>query len=136
MRLLCFQARRFRFKTCSTSLTDVDLLDVEREFVETVVAFVHSAATDEADRDALLRKAVKHLKWVARKGDFERVVLHSFTNLGSVGGSPDFAREWIEALAERLRQSGFEVATTPFGHQCEWDLCVGGESMAKVWKEL
>ena len=29
-----------------------------------------------------------------------------------------------------------EVATTPFGWFCEWDLAVYGESLAKVWKEV
>jgi len=136
MRLLCFQARRFRWKTCATSLAGTEPVEEERELTETVVAFVHGEESDEADGPGLLRKAAKHLKWVARKGELEHIVLHSFTNLGSHGGSPDFARDWIEDLAERLRGNGYEVATTPFGHQCEWDLCVGGGSMAKVWKEL
>lgn len=136
MRLLCFQARRFRWKTCTISLAGTAPVDEERELEDTVVAFVHGGEQDEADPAGLLRKAAKHLKWVARKADLERIVLHSFTNLGSSGGSPDFAREWIDQLADRLRGNGYEVATTPFGHQCEWDLCVGGESMAKVWKEL
>ena len=136
MRLLCFQARRFRWKTCSPSLPDLEPLDEEREVERAVVVFVHGDARDEEDRAGVLRKAAKHVKWVARKGDFERVVLHSFTNLGSAGGSPDFARGWIAELAERLRGTGYRVEETPFGHQCEWDLAVGGESMAKVWKEI
>lgn len=136
MRLLCFQARRFRWKTCATSLAGTEAIDEECEWTDTVVAFVHGEEQDEVDAAGVLRKAAKHLKWVARNGDIERVVLHSFTNLGSQGGSPDFAREWIEALAERLRGNGYQVRTTPFGHQCEWDLCVGGASMAKVWKQL
>jgi len=136
MRLLCFQVHRFRWKTCATSLTGTEFAPEERELKDAVVAFVHSEERDEDDAAALQRKAAKHLKWMARKGELERFVLHSFTNLGAEGGTPDFARGWIDDLAERLRGNGFEVATTPFGHQCEWDLCVRGESMAKVWKEL
>ena len=37
---------------------------------------------------------------------------------------------------ERLAGGGYEVATTPFGWFCEWDLSVYGESLAKVWKEV
>ena len=136
MRLLCFQAKRFRWKTCTISLQGTAPVEEERELENTVVVFVHSAEEDEANAATLERKAAKHLKWMARKGDLKRIVLHSFTNLGAEGGSPEFAARWIEELAERLRGNGYEVATAPFGHQCEWDLCVGGESMAKVWKEL
>ena len=48
------------------------------------------------------------------------------------GGNAAF----IEDLAERLRDTGYEVWTTPFGWFCEWDLAVRGESLAKVWKEV
>lgn len=136
MRLLCFHARRFRWKTCSTSLPGLPERDEEREVRDAVVAFVHAGAEDAADRAGVLRKAAKHLKWLARKGELDRVVLHSFTNLGSAGGDPDFAREWMAELAERLAGAGYAVETTPFGYQCEWDLAVGGDSLAKVWKEL
>ena len=42
----------------------------------------------------------------------------------------------LEVRADRLRETGYQVWTTPFGYFCEWDLSVHGESLAKVWKEI
>ena len=63
-------------------------------------------------------------------------VLHSFTHLASSKASPQFAKDFIERLASRLRENGYDVLVTPFGYVCEWDLSVYGESLAKVYKEV
>ena len=76
------------------------------------------------------------MKWLAGKRSWKRVVLHSFTHLGGENASPEFARGFLEELDERLSATGYEVARTPFGWFCEWELSVYGESLAKVWKEI
>jgi hypothetical protein len=60
----------------------------------------------------------------------------SFTHLGGETAAPEFAERFIGTAAERLRETGYQVSTTPFGYSCEWDLSVYGESLAKVWKEI
>ena len=93
---------------------------------------------DEADdpsRRRAFKSTLKHLKWLANKRGFTTIVLHSFTHLGAENASPDYAREFINSLKERLDGS-YTVKTTPFGWFCEWDLSVYGESLAKVWKEI
>ena len=87
-------------------------------------------------RKRVFRHTLKHVKWLAGKRGFRRVVLHSFTHLGGENADPEFARGFIEELAERLRGTDYEVKTTPFGYFCEWELSVYGESLAKVWKAL
>ncbi len=138
MKLLTFQARRFWWKTHSRTLEEVDELDVEDELCEAVVVFLHAEARDADDdrRPAVFKKTLKHVKWLANKRELKAVVLHSFTHLGGEGGEPEFAASFIEELAERLRATGYEVKTTPFGHFCQWSLDVYGESLAKVWKEI
>ena len=138
MKLLTFQARRFRWRTFERTLEEVEHLDVDEEVAEAVVAFLHA---EEADRDpdarpGVVRKTLKHLKWVANKRELRTVVLHSFTHLGGERTDPLFAQELLEELAQRLRDTGYDVRSTPFGHMCEWELSVYGESMAKVWKEV
>jgi hypothetical protein len=138
MKLLCFQAKRFRWKTHAKTLPDVPDQDVEEEVAEALVAFVHAEASDESveRKNSVLRQTLKHIKWLANKRGFKNIVIHSFTHLGGDTASPAGAELFINALAERLRETDYQVWVTPFGYFCEWDLDVYGESLAKVWKEI
>ena len=138
MRLLCFQAKRFWWKTFEKTLPDAPDQEVEREVSEAVVAFVHVEKSDaDPDRAAsTFRQALKHLKWLANKRELRTVVLHSFTHLGADSGAPEAAAEPLHRLAERLAETGYEAHVTPFGYLNEWDLSVYGESLAKVWKQI
>ena len=130
MKLLCFQAKRFRWKTHSKTLPDVLDQDIDQEVSETVVVFVHAEASDAAQEraSAVLRQSLKHVKWLANK--------RAFTHLGGDTAESGFAQTLITVLADRLRETGYQVWITPFGYFCEWDLSVHGESLAKVWKEI
>lgn len=138
MKLLCFQAKRFRWKTHSKTLPEVPDREVDHEVAETLVVFVHAEAADGADdrSTSVLRQSLKHIKWLANKRSLTNIVLHSFTHLGGDTASPVFAESFIDTAAARLRETGYQVWTTPFGYFCEWDLSVYGESLAKVWKEI
>lgn len=138
MKLLCFQARHFRWKTHSKTLADVPDQDIDDRVTDAVVVFLHAESRDESEdrRAAVLRQTLKHVKWLANKRSLKAVVLHSFAHLGGDTAAPDFAAEFMNALAERLRQTGYDVQLTPFGYFCEWDLAVYGDSLAKVWKEI
>ena len=138
MRLLCFQAKRFWWKTHSKSLSEAPDQDTEKEVTEGLIVFFHAESTDEDEsrRGSVLRQSLKHIKWLANKRKLENIVLHSFAHLGGKDASPPFAQALIEELAERLRDTGYHVQVTPFGYSCEWDLSVHGESLAKVWKEI
>lgn len=138
MKLLCFQAKRFRWKTHSKTLPDVPDRDIDDEVAETVVVFVHAEASD-ADEErygSVSRQVIKYTKWLANKRGLHNIVFHSFAHLGNETAPPAVAEAFIETIAQRLRETGYQVWTTPFGYFCEWDLSVYGESLAKVWKEI
>jgi hypothetical protein len=136
MKLLTFQAKRFRWKSFSKTLPEAEDVDVEQTVEQAVVAFVHAEERDAAQRDSVFRKTLKHVKWLANKRGMKNVVLHSFTHLGAASAPADFAQAFLVELAERLRATGYGVWITPFGWFCEWDLSVYGDSLAKVWKEV
>ena len=138
MKLLCFQAKRFRWKTCEKTLPEAPDRDVETEVGEALVAFVHVEASDlEVDRDpSVFRQTLKHLKWLANKRALHTVVLHSFTHLGGESAPPAGAADLLERLRARLDETGYETHVTPFGYFNEWDLSVFGDSLAKVWKQI
>ena len=138
MKLLCFQAKRFRWKSFSKTLPDVRDQEVEEEVEETLVVFIHAESPDEeaGRRDSVLRQALKHIKWLANKRKLRNIVLHSFAHLGGEAAAPGFTEGLIEEIAQRLRSVDYDVRLTPFGYFCEWDLSVYGDSLAKVWKEI
>jgi hypothetical protein len=138
MRLLCFQAKRFRWKTHSKTLRESPDQEIDRDIEHTLVVFVEVEACDTRhDRStAVLRAALKHIKWLANKRALKNIVLHSFAHLGGDCAPPAPAETIIQAAATRLRATGYAVWSTPFGYSCEWDLSVYGESLAKVWKEI
>ncbi len=138
MKLLCFQAKRFHWKTHTKTLAEVDDRDADEQVADAIVVFVHAEKSDEdANRKtSVLRQTLKHIKWLANKRAFKNIVIHSFTHLGGETASPDLAEALITVVAERLRENAYTVWTTPFGYFCEWDLSVYGDSLAKVWKEI
>ena len=136
MKLLMFQARRFRFRTFAKTLEQVPDLDLEEEIHEAAVIFLQAEGRDEENLDSIFSKTLKNIKWLANKRGLKKVVLHSFTHLGGETAAPEFAQSLVERLAERLRGTGYQVWITPFGYVCEWDLSVYGESLAKVFKAL
>jgi hypothetical protein len=138
MKLLCFQAKRFRWRIHAKARAAVPAEEIEREIEEAIVAFIHAEDGDAAGERSrsILRQAVKHLKWLANKRSLKAIVLHSFAHLGGAGSEPTAAVAVLDDLALRLREAGYDVWTTPFGYFCEWDLSVYGDSLAKVWKEI
>ena len=138
MKLLCFQAERFAWKSHSKTLEDAQVEPVEDEARETVVVFFHAERKDQEpdERKRVFKGTLKHVKWLANKRELKHVVLHSFTHLGAENAEPDFARGFTSELAERLEGTGYTVKHTPFGWFCSWQLDVYGESLAKVWKEI
>ncbi len=136
MKLLTFQAQRFRWKNHAKTLAEAEDVAVDEEVLETVVVFVHAEERDAGERAGVFKKALKHVKWLANKRGMENVVLHSFTHLGAASAPAEFARAFLVELAERLRATGYSVWITPFGWTCAWDLAVHGDNLAKVWKEI
>ena len=140
MKLLTFLAKRFSWRAHSQTLGKdaAQATEVENGTQDAVVVFLHAEARDQSEEAArrAQRHVIKHVKWLAGKRGFERVVLHSFTHLGAENSEPEFARDFMEQVAARLQASGFEVQLTPFGWFCEWTLDVYGESLAKVWKQI
>jgi hypothetical protein len=136
MKLLMFQARRFWHRPFSKTLEQAEDASGEEEVPEAAVIFFHAEAGDGQRRGKVLTKALKNIKWLANKRGLKNIVLHSFTHLSSSTASPEFAHDFLDEVAGRLRRTGYNVWLTPFGYVCEWELSVYGESLAKVFKEI
>lgn len=136
MKLLLFYAHKWWFKTASKSLPQAPDIDMEDSVENTVVVFFHAEKDDEEKGKGLLDKLVKNIKWLAGKFSTRNVVIHSFNHLSSSKASPEFSEQTLKRAAERLQNTGYTVMCTPFGYFNEFMIRVGGESLAKVFKEL
>jgi hypothetical protein len=136
MRLLMFMAKRFWWKSYAPNMPGVTPIQVEDSVTDAVVVFMHIEARDQEARQEVFLKCLKNIKWLANKRELRTVALHSFAHLGGTNAEPAFAEQLQLDLADRLRETGYAVRITPFGHFNEWDLSVHGESLGKVWKEF
>lgn len=136
MKLLLFYAHTWWFKTASKGLPHVPDIRMEDSMNDAAVVFLHAEKEDEEKGKGLLDKMVKNIKWLAGKFGTKNVVLHSFNHLSSSKASPEFSELVIQQVVERLRNAGYTIMCTPFGYFNEFSIHVGGESLAKVFKEL
>jgi len=136
MKIVMFYALEFWWKPYAQVLDEA--IDATGEVLvkEAVVAFYQVEAQDPERRKKVVEKLVKNIKWLARKFDTQKVVLHSFSHLSLSKAPPEEAREIIAQAKEKLQRGGFEVFETPYGWLNEWKIHVAGESLAKVYKEL
>lgn len=136
MKLLLFYAHTWWFKTASKGLEHVPDVDKEESVQNAVVVFFHAEAEDEEKGKSVLDKFVKNTKWLAGKFQTRNVVLHSFNHLSSSKASPDYSEGLLKRVSEKLQNAGYTILCTPFGYFNEFKMHVGGESLAKVFKEF
>ena len=136
MKLLLFYMPSFWYQTHEKSLPEAPDADQAVEVTDCVVALVQAEEDDPDKGKKVLDKLVKNIKWLAGKFGARRAVLHFFSHLSESRADPEYARDLLVRAAERLEGAGYEAHVTPFGYFCEMKLHIGGESLAKVFKEF
>ncbi len=136
MKLLLFFAHSFTYETAAKSLSTVPDVKKKEDIKDSVVIFFHVEAEDVEKKSKVIQKFVKNVKWLCGKFATKNVVLHSFNHLSSSKAEPDFSKEILDEVVERLERTDFQVMVTPFGHFNEFNLHVAGDSLAKVFKEF
>lgn len=101
-----------------------------------VVAFIHVEPADLEEGSGAETKLVKNAKWLARKWEVKRVLLHSFTHLAEVKADPRAARDLLDRAQARLEAAGYEASQTPWGQFLDLDMQAPGHPLARVFKEL
>jgi hypothetical protein len=138
VKLLVFLAEAFEYRASErgSPLATEQPQPAEDRVENAIVAFVQCEPRDEERGDAVLKQAVKYFRWFGRKREVSRLVLHSFAHLAEERSSPEFARDLLETLGERLEGHGFEIHHTPFGWSLQWTMAVEGHGYAKTFKSL
>jgi hypothetical protein len=135
MRVLFWYCERFDWKPAMKTLEDAPAAEASAN-ASTVVAFVHIEPSDVDSDSSAETKLVKNAKWLARKWDIKRIVLHSFTHLGEAKAEPDAARALMNRARERLFNSGYDVTVTPYGYFLDLNIEAPGHPLARIYKEF
>ena len=136
MKLLMYNTDEFWYKTAAKTVESEETAEKEELFKDSVVVFAHVEKDDETREPEIVRKAAENIAWLARKTSRTAVLLHSFAHLSDSKSTPEFAKQTLELVAEKLNAKGLETKITPFGYFLEFKIHVRGESLAKVWKTI
>ena len=137
MKVLVFYTNSFSYTPVIKNLDDAPDPGKGETYEKCILAFIQ---VEEADEEKGLKsrekKLVNHLKWVARKNNTTRIVLHSFAHISFSKASPDFTKEVFDAAQKRLQNGDYETYQTPFGYFLDLKMDAPGYSLARIWAEL
>ncbi len=136
MKLLLIYCDEFSFKTTVKTLDSVPENDMEKTYKNIQVAFIHMEEDDKEREVEVARKLVKNIKWIARKNNTEKIILHSFAHLSESKADPLFTNKFLDQMEERLRNTGFDIYQTPFGYFLDLKVDAPGYSSARVFKDI
>jgi hypothetical protein len=135
MRVLFWYCDRFDWTPAIKTLDDVSKAE-PAENKNAVVAFVHIEPRDVDAGSSAETKLVKNAKWLARKWDVTKVILHSFTHLGEEKADPDKAQALLDRAQKRLENADYSVVQTPYGYFLDLSIEAPGHPLARVYKEF
>lgn len=137
MKVLAIYVNDFSYQPAEKNLEETETVIEGASFTDSVLAFIHVEESDESfDVKSREKKLVNHLKWISRKNNSNRIILHSFAHLSATKASVSFTREFFNEAETRLKNAGFEVAQTPFGYFLDLKIIAPGYSLARIWAEL
>ena len=117
MRVLFWYCDKFAWAPTIKTLDSVPVSYPE-ERKEVVVAFIHVEQKDIEGGSSAETKLVKNAKWLARKWNVKKILLHSFTHLAEEKAEPDQAKILLDRVQDRLVKADYKVTLVLFLSQC------------------
>ncbi|MDA3881639.1 MAG: hypothetical protein PF436_14720 [Prolixibacteraceae bacterium] len=138
MKVLAIYTTKFGYQPAVKNLEQAEVVSKGSTFNNCVVAFIQVEQDDEEKNDLKGRekKLVNHLKWVLRKNDCKKVILHSFAHLSESKASIEFTKNVFDLAEKRLQNADIETSQTPFGYFLDLDIQAPGFSLARIWANL
>ncbi|RLD61380.1 MAG: hypothetical protein DRJ01_08025 [Bacteroidetes bacterium] len=136
MKLLMIYANKFGYKPQIKTLENFEEKTKEMQFDNTIVAFIHAEKEDEENIKAVETKLVKNLKWMAKKNNTNKVILHSFAHLSDSKADPELTKSLFDFAEQKLVNAGYETEQTPFGYFLDLHVDAPGYSLARVFKQF
>lgn len=133
MRVLFWYCDKFAWAPALKTLPDAPDA-VPSAHATCIVAFIHVEPKDVETGSAAETKLVKNVKWLARKWETSRIVLHSFTHLGEKKADPQQAKALIDRAQARLIKATYDPVQTPYGYFNDLSIQAPGHPLARIFK--
>ena len=106
------------------------------DYQEVLVAFIHVEPKDVIEGNSSEKKLLKNIKWLAKKWNNKKVILHSFTHLAEEKADAGKALELFNRIETRLKNVDYKVIQTPYGYFLDLDMKAKGHPLARIYKEF
>jgi len=97
---------------------------------------VHVEPKDVKKGSSSETKLLKNAKWLARKWEVTKILLHSFTHLGEEKADPDQAKQLLDRVQERLLKAEYDASLTAYGYYNDLAIEAPGHPLARIFKEF
>ncbi|MFP4664248.1 MAG: threonyl-tRNA synthetase editing domain-containing protein [Bacteroidales bacterium] len=134
MKTLFLYCKEFGYTPTSKTLDFVPDAVEGKTFTDVQTIFIQIEKEDEENENPVFKKLVKQIKWIMKKNESRKLVLHSFAHLSDSKADPQFTMDFLNRLEEKMNNSGFETSQTPFGYFLDLKLDAPGFSLARVFK--
>ncbi|HUK27194.1 MAG TPA: threonine--tRNA ligase [Candidatus Acidoferrales bacterium] len=128
MRLLLLHCDSFEYSVRQEAIKQPEPLGDNRsgQYQNVLVVFCTVEKEDSANPDEVVRKVVDSISEVANSVKTNRILIYPYAHLSSSLASPAVAIPLLQQSEQSLKEMGFEVYRSPFGHYKSFSLhCLG-----------
>ena len=136
MKILFLYCDKFGYDATIRTIETVEESKESNDIEGVQTAFIHVEAEDEENEASIFKKVVKQIKWITKKNNTNKLVIHSFAHLSESKGDINFTKAFLDKLTKKMQDSGFETTQTPFGHFLNLRMDAPGYSTARVFKSF
>lgn len=136
MKILMMYCNSFEYHTSVKNLDMVENIAKSKSFEHCQLAFIQIEQSDEESLKSTVEKLVNFCKWICRKNETNKIVLHSFAHLSDSKADVEFSLDVFNKTEEKLKNAAFEVEQTPFGYFLDLKMDAPGFSLARVFKSF
>lgn len=136
MKTLLIYCNQFGYTPTEKTLDFAPETKESKSYENVQTIFVHIEKEDEKNEKSVFKNLVKLIKWISKKNEIKKLIIHSFAHLSESKADPHFTMEFLNNLERRMADSGFETYQTPFGYFLDLQIDAPGFSLARVFKSF
>ncbi len=129
MRILQMHSDWIEYQPIEKEIAVAEQVEKKKYRLEDILVLF--TAVEEADSDAVGRRAISEVKTFLEKIKLNRILIYPFAHLSSGLASPNDALKVIKTMEEQARKLGMETYRAPFGWNKKLSISVKGHPLAE-----
>jgi len=135
MKVLMIHCEKFKYKVTRETPVSEPAPEREGRAEDVLVYFICYEKKDEQDKE-LLQRFVDSMKTDITRIGKKTIMIYPYAHLSKNLGSARLAKEFLNALRNRLEEEGLEVMKCPFGWYKKFGLECIGHPLAESFREF